>query len=143
MQPDIEDLELEAECRVLGSLLSGAVKPGGMDGSLGANSFQHEFHGAVFHMIIGLALVGRPINPEAVWLLVNSHENAEHFGIDQLTDLAEKASSPETFNRDCLTVSGGFLRRLGGQLDSTLANIMRGNHDAMRQLDNEIRWKLN
>ena len=101
MQP-LEDRAMDAECRVLGTVmllgresLSKGVLPN-------PAAFQSDFHAEIQgHLLAAMATEDLSVDPVSVWEAVRGHRDARDFGPQHLAELVADAASPDTFATDC------------------------------------------
>lgn len=103
------DEELEAECRMLGSMM---LEPRLIAKPLPAiplHAFCAPFHAAIYYATITLAVMGKNPDPLGVWWVVRDHPDSEAFGLPHLVDLASDAADPDRFVADhAMVLMRGF-----------------------------------
>lgn len=99
------DAELEAECRVLGTLLA-YDNCLNVFASVPLPAFCSTFHAAIYHQVALLASKSIPITAQEVWDGVLDHPSASDYGKEHISDLFT-AGSPHTLAAD----SGVMWRR--------------------------------
>lgn len=94
------DEQLEAECRVLGTILNDPAYLDRWPGQQPLLAFCNSFHAATYYAVLAAWIAGRRLSLAEVWAQVQSHADAEAMGLAQIEDLARDAASPETFDFD-------------------------------------------
>ncbi len=92
--------ELDAECRLLGTMLKGQDPHSHIEEPLPPIAFCTPFHAAAYYAVLCLRSCGRAASPDDVWSIVRIHKDADTFGVQQLRELSDQAASAATFYED-------------------------------------------
>lgn len=116
--PDFEDQafgltddELDAECRLLGTLIAEPDKHFDVIEALGPDNFGVPYHRAMFAILVALREAKLGCSMSFAASLLENHPEFDHFGGDRCFDDLAKVASPETLPGDmALTVRRSVAR---------------------------------
>jgi hypothetical protein len=118
IDPEVQhgtDEELEAEARAVASMIYNPelIMPG-----LDPKNFCCPFYGALYAHICAASLCGQIPDPVLLWERVQTHPDAEMWGLGGIVHLVDEAARPSTFAKDMHLTSAHAMRVLMARLDA-------------------------